>query len=42
VVVEADAGGFVRLATPLLAGMIKRQGDADLGTLKKLLESDAP
>ena len=40
VVVEADAAGVVRLATSALAGMIKRQGDADLSTLKRLLESE--
>src|SRR5947209_3801439 len=40
VTVEADAGGVVRLAGPVLSGMIKRQGDADLSTLKRLLESE--
>ncbi len=36
---EAEAGGFFRLAEPLVARAIRRQMEADMETLKDLLES---
>ena len=36
-----EPGGFFKLAEPLLVSMIKRQFDADLATLKDLMEAHA-
>ena len=36
---EAEIGGFFRLAEPLVARAIRRQMEADMETLKDLLES---
>ena len=36
---EAEPGGFFRLAEPLVARAIRRQMEADMATLKDLLES---
>jgi uncharacterized protein YndB with AHSA1/START domain len=36
-----ETGGFFKLAEPLLVSMMKRQFEADLATLKDLLESHA-
>ena len=36
---EAEVGGFFRLAEPLVARAIRRQMEADMATLKDLLES---
>ena len=37
--VEGDAGGFFRLAEPILARMVKRQVETDFSNLKDLLEA---
>ncbi|MGQ0798165.1 MAG: SRPBCC family protein [Methanobacteriota archaeon] len=37
--VEVDAGGFYRLAAPMISRSVRRSITNDLGTLKKLLES---
>ena len=39
--VQGEAGGFFKLASPLLAQAVKRNVTKDLNTLKRLLESDA-
>ena len=39
--IEAEPGGFFKLAEPLVAGMGKRQIEADLATLKDLMEAHA-
>ncbi len=39
--VEGDAKGFFKLADPILARMVKRLTEADLGNLKDLLEARA-
>jgi uncharacterized membrane protein len=39
--VDAEPGGFFRLAQPLLATMVKRQAQNDLETLRDLMEADA-
>jgi carbon monoxide dehydrogenase subunit G len=39
--IEADPGGFFKLAEPLVASMGKRQIEADLSTLKDLMEAHA-
>ncbi len=36
---EGDAGGFFKLAEPLVARMLKRQFDTDTANLKDLLEA---
>ena len=36
---DAEVGGFFRLAEPLVARAIRRQIDADMATLKDLLEA---
>ena len=36
---EAEVGGFFRLAEPLVARAIRRQMEADMATLKDLLEA---
>jgi hypothetical protein len=36
---EAEVGGFFRLAQPLVERAISRQTEADMATLKDLLES---
>jgi len=36
---EAEVGGFFRLAEPLVGRVIRRQMEADMGTVKDLLES---
>jgi uncharacterized protein YndB with AHSA1/START domain len=36
---EADVGGFFRLAEPLVGRAIRRQMEADMATLKDLLEA---
>jgi hypothetical protein len=36
---ETEVGGFFRLAEPLVARAIRRQMEADMATLKDLLES---
>lgn len=36
---EAEVGGFFRLAEPLVARVIRRQMEADMETLKDLLEA---
>ena len=36
---EAEVGGFFRLAEPLVARAIRRQMEADMETLKDLLEA---
>jgi uncharacterized protein YndB with AHSA1/START domain len=41
VIIEAEPGGFFKLAEPLLVGMAKRQFQGDLDTLKDLMEADA-
>ena len=38
---EGDAKGFFKLADPLLARMVKRQSQGDLGNLKDLMEARA-
>jgi uncharacterized membrane protein len=37
-IIEGDAGGFYRLAEPLLARMVKRSVDGDYANLKAILE----
>ena len=39
--VQGEAGGFYRLAAPVLSRAVKRSITNDLGTLKDLLESEA-
>ena len=39
--VEVEPGGFFKLAEPLLATMMKRQGEADFANLKAVMEADA-
>jgi uncharacterized membrane protein len=39
--VEADIGGFFKMAEPLVARTIKKQFEADVGKLKDLLEAQA-
>jgi len=39
--VEADIGGFFKIAEPLVVRMIRRQMEADMGNLKDLLEAQA-
>lgn len=39
--VEAEAGGFFKLADPLVARTLQRQYEANLATLKDLLEAGA-
>ena len=36
---EGDAGGFFKLAEPILARMVRRQVETDFGNLKDLLEA---
>lgn len=38
---EAQPGGFFKLAEPLLENLFKRQTEADLATLKDLMEAQA-
>jgi uncharacterized membrane protein len=38
-IVEGDAGGFYKLAEPLLARMVKRSVDGDYANLKAILET---
>ncbi len=40
--VEAEPGGFFRLAEPILARIMKKQGQAQLDTVKELLEAEVP
>ena len=40
--VQGDAAGFYRLATPLLAAMVRRSVARDLRTLARLMEAGAP
>jgi uncharacterized membrane protein len=40
-VVEADVGGFFKMAEPLVVRTIKKQFEADVGKLKDLLEAQA-
>lgn len=37
-IIEGDAGGFFKLAEPLLARMVQRSVDSDYQKLKGLLE----
>jgi uncharacterized protein YndB with AHSA1/START domain len=39
--VDAEPGGFFKLAQPLLVTMMKRQAQNDLDTLRDLMEADA-
>ena len=39
--IEGDASGVYRLATPLLRRMVQRSIDADYARLKQLLESNS-
>lgn len=39
--VEFELGGFFKLVEPLLVKMLKRQAEADLPTLKELMEAHA-
>ena len=39
--VEADVGGFFKMAEPLVARAIKKQFETDVSTLKHLLEAQA-
>ena len=39
--VDAQIGGFFRLAEPIIARMMKRQVEADYANLKDLLEARA-
>ena len=36
---EYEAGGFFKLAEPIIARIIQRQGEADLANLKDLVEA---
>jgi hypothetical protein len=38
---EAEPGGFFKLAEPLLVSILKRQFEADLANLKDLMETHA-
>lgn len=38
---EADPGGFFKLAEPILVRIGKRQFESDLANLKDLMEADA-
>ncbi len=40
VVLEGDPGGFFRLAEPILSRIMKKQGQAQLDTVKELLEAE--
>jgi carbon monoxide dehydrogenase subunit G len=40
--IEGEAAGFFRVAEPLLARLGRRQIEAQVGTLKDLLEADGP
>jgi uncharacterized membrane protein len=40
-VLEAEAGGFFKLAEPLVARMAKRQNESDFANLKDLMEAQA-
>lgn len=42
VVLEGDPGGFFRLAEPILSRIMKKQGQAQLETVKELLEAEVP
>ena len=42
VVLEADPGGFFRLAEPILSRIMKKQGQAQLDTVKEILEAEVP
>jgi hypothetical protein len=37
--VEADIGGFFKMAEPLVARAIKKQFETDVSTLKDILEA---
>lgn len=37
---EVEVGGFFRLAEPLVGRTIQRQQEADMATLKDMLEAD--
>ena len=39
---EAEVGGFFRLAEPLVGRAIRRQTEADMATLKEVLEAGGP
>ncbi len=39
--IDAEPGGFFKLAQPVLAAMMKRQVQADLDTFRDLMEADA-
>jgi uncharacterized protein YndB with AHSA1/START domain len=39
---EAEVGGFFRLAEPVVGRAIRRQQEADMATLKDLLEAEGP
>jgi uncharacterized protein YndB with AHSA1/START domain len=39
--IEAEPGGFFRIAEPLFVSLGKRQFESDLATLKDLMEADA-
>jgi hypothetical protein len=39
---EAEVGGFFRLAEPVVGRAIRRQMEADMATLKDLLEAGEP
>jgi len=38
---EVEAGGFFKLAEPIIARMLKRQTESDVNNLKELLEAQA-
>lgn len=38
--IQGEASGFFKLATPLLAGQVRKSIFADLGRLKKVMEED--
>ncbi len=42
IVAEAEPGGFFRLGEPILARIMKKQGQAQLDTVKELLEAEVP
>jgi uncharacterized membrane protein len=41
VILEAQPGGFFKLAEPLLVSLIKRQSETDFASLKDLMEAQA-
>ncbi len=41
-VLEAEPGGFFRLGEPILARIMKKQAQAQLDTVKELLEAEVP